>query len=231
MVSLCWRALVKVECFRVLPSLLVSKLLVWSLNLKHRLLIGRYFIYMAIVCIEIPTPTQKHHPLFLTRPPLKSTIYSSLSSLLFRNPLLYIGFSWYPPESPIFQWTSKILQFFILNTIYLLKLTKFWGKISQFEFIVMTEKNIFAYKHFFLLNISDFNTFLCENYNPLPEKCHPLLSLQNPLKLKILSHLPCSNFLWMFNSPLPPTPAEWGRGHYDGRFMNFRIFMNLVFLC
>ena len=30
---------------------------------------------------------------------------------------------------------------------YLLKVTKFLGKISRFEFLVMAEKNIFAYKH------------------------------------------------------------------------------------
>ena len=34
---------------------------------------------------------------------------------------------------------------------YLLKLTKFLGKISQFEFLAMTEKNIFAYKRFFVI--------------------------------------------------------------------------------
>ena len=31
---------------------------------------------------------------------------------------------------------------------YLLKVTKFLGKISQFEFLAMTEKNIFAYNLF-----------------------------------------------------------------------------------
>ena len=40
-----------------------------------------------------------------------------------------------------------MLKFFILNTIYLLKVTKFLGKISQFGFLVITKKNIFAYKH------------------------------------------------------------------------------------
>ena len=52
------------------------------------------------------------------------------------------------------------------DNFYLLKLTKFVGKISQFEFLVMTEKNVFAYKLFLSLNISDFNLFLCENCNP-----------------------------------------------------------------
>ena len=41
----------------------------------------------------------------------------------------------------------------------------------QFEFLVMTEKNIFAYKLFLSLNISDFNFFLCENCNLPQIKC------------------------------------------------------------
>ena len=37
----------------------------------------------------------------------------------------------------------------------------------------MTEKNIFAYKLFLSLNISDFNLFLCENCNPCLIKVTP----------------------------------------------------------
>ena len=48
---------------------------------------------------------------------------------------------------------------FSLIPSYLLKVTKFFCKISQFEFLVMTEKNIFAYKLFLSLNISDFSLF------------------------------------------------------------------------
>ena len=62
---------------------------------------------------------------------------------------------------------------------YLLEVTKSLGKISQFEFLVMTEKNIFAYKLFLSLNISDFNLFLCKNCTPL-KKSHPLFP-SNPL--------------------------------------------------
>ena len=47
----------------------------------------------------------------------------------------------------------------------------------QFEFLVMTEKNIFAYKLFLPLNIPDFNFFVCENCNP-------------PLKVEVLSRPP-----------------------------------------
>ena len=41
----------------------------------------------------------------------------------------------------------------------LLKVTKFLVEASQFEFLVMTEKNIFACKLYLSLNISDFNLF------------------------------------------------------------------------
>ena len=51
-------------------------------------------------------------------------------------------------------------MFFMLNTILYFKVTKFLGKVSQFKFLVMTEKNIFAYKLFLLLNISDLNLFM-----------------------------------------------------------------------
>ena len=44
----------------------------------------------------------------------------------------------------------------------------------------MTEKNIFAYKLFLLLNISDFDYFLWENCNPL-KKVTPLFPA-TPLK-------------------------------------------------
>ena len=54
---------------------------------------------------------------------------------------------------------------------YLLKVTKFLVKISQFEFLVMTEKNIFAYK-FFLSLFQILIDFFGENCNP-PEKSHP----------------------------------------------------------
>ena len=62
---------------------------------------------------------------------------------------------------------------------YLLKATKFLGKISQFEFLVMTEKSIFAYKFFLSLKISDF-IFFVKSATPPPEKSHSLFS-SNPL--------------------------------------------------
>ena len=46
-----------------------------------------------------------------------------------------------------------------LTPSYLLKVPKFLVKISHFELLVMTEKNIFVYKHFLSLDISDFSLF------------------------------------------------------------------------
>ena len=87
--------------------------------------------------------------------------FSCLASFLSSRPPLKSanGFSWYPalppPKHRIFQWTPKILHLFILNPrSCLLKVTKFLVKISQFELLVLTEKNIFGYKLFLSLSIS-----------------------------------------------------------------------------
>ena len=62
--------------------------------------------------------------------------------------------------------------------------------MSQFEFLVTTEKNIFGYKLFLSLNISH-SIFLCENFNPPPpEKSHPPLSQQPPVKVEVLPSPP-----------------------------------------
>ena len=47
-----------------------------------------------------------------------------------------------------------------LTPSYPLKVTKFLVKIFQFEFLVMTEKNIFVYKLFLSINTSDL--FFCK---------------------------------------------------------------------
>ena len=64
----------------------------------------------SIVCTTTP---QKHHPLFLAKPPLKLLPKSPFLG----NPLLYIGFLWTASKNGILQWTPKILKLFILNTI------------------------------------------------------------------------------------------------------------------
>ena len=84
---------------------------------------------------------------------------------------------------------------------YLLKVTKFLDKISQFEFLVITKKNIFAYKLFLSLDISDFN-LLCDNCTPpLPlKKLTPLILSNHPLKVEVLSNHPFFKFGWRLNA-------------------------------
>ena len=76
----------------------------------------------------------------------------------------------------------------------------------------MTEKNIFAYKLFLPLNISDFNLFLCENCNPsFLKKVTPSFPA-TPVKVKVLSS---PFFLKIWLEAHPPTPfAERGGAHY-----------------
>ena len=55
----------------------------------------------------------------------------------------------------------------------------------------MKEKNIFAYKLFLSLNISDFNLiFMWQLQPPPPEKSHPLFPSNPALKGKVLSSPP-----------------------------------------
>ena len=96
-----------------------------------------------------------------------------------------------------------MLKFFILNTIYLLKVTKFLGKISQFGFLVITKKNIYAYK-LFLSNISD---FIMWQLHPSPWKKLPPLSQQphckswGPVKPPFFK-------IWLEAHPPPPAERE-----------------------
>ena len=80
-----------------------------------------------------------------------------------------------PTKSQIVQLTRKILKLLSLRPPYLLKITKFLVKTSQFEFLVMTEKNIFAYKLLLSFNISYFN------FATLLKKDHPLFPSNPPL--------------------------------------------------
>ena len=50
-----------------------------------------------------------------------------------------------------FSEPPKYYSFSSLTPSYLLKITKFLVNIHQFEFLVMTEKNIFVYKLFFVI--------------------------------------------------------------------------------
>ena len=79
--------------------------------LQHTIRIVLFcWMFFTMVCIGVSNPSQKYHPLFLAKPPLKSSNCQRKSSPLnwfFVNPL---------PKSRNFQWTPKILKFFILKT-------------------------------------------------------------------------------------------------------------------
>ena len=92
-----------------------------------------------------PTPNSplKSTPLFLAKPPPPTPLHPTPSPLvksanypsppfLGNLPPLYCFFVNTPPKNQIFQWTPKILSFSSL-TPYLLKVTKFLIKISQFK--------------------------------------------------------------------------------------------------
>ena len=106
---------------------------------------------IIIVCIGVSTtPFKITTTLFLANSLLK--LANCLTPLFCQSPPSIVVFretfkSW------IFHWTHKISKFFTLTPSYLLKVTKFLVKTSQFEFLVMIEKNIFAYKLFLSLNI------------------------------------------------------------------------------
>ena len=83
------------------------------------------------------------------------------------------------------------LKFFIKPHL-ILNITKLLVKISQFKFLVVTEKNIFVYKPYLSLNNSDFTLFFnVKTAGPL-KKGHPALSQQpplNPVKLPLFERL------------------------------------------
>ena len=108
-------------------------------------------------------------------------------------------------KSQILQWTLKYWSFSSLTPSYILKVTKFFLKISQFEFLVVTEKNIFAYKLFLSLDISDFNLSFCDNCNPLWKKSPPLFPSKPRLKVEVLSS-PHFLKIWLEAQPPPPSP-------------------------
>ena len=74
----------------------------------------------------------------------------------------------------------------------------------------MTEKNIFAYKLFLSLNISDFNLFLYENCNPPWNKALPLF--QQPPSKSWGSVKPPIFENFGLEAQLPRPPVERGGG-------------------
>ena len=149
------------------------------------------------------------HPPLNPPPPLKSEKYRT--PLFRRFPPQYWFFHDPPRKNRIFQWNPKIFpkvsknipkSFSSLTPSYLSKITKFLVKVSQSEFFVMTEKNIFVSKLFLSLNFQIFIFYV--KITTLPRKDHPLFSTKPFLKIKVLSSPPFWKFGWRFN----PSPGE-----------------------
>ena len=109
------------------------------------------------------------------------------------------------PSPPIPSKSTNCPSFSSITPSYLLKVTKFLDNISQFNFLVVTEKNIFTYKLFLSLNISDFNLFFTwKIQHPPPcEKSHSSSFPAPPLK--VLSSPPVFENL-VGGSTSPPSP-------------------------
>ena len=69
---------------------------------------------------------------------------------------------------------QNIKVFHISPHLIFLRVTKFFQKISQFEFLVMTEQSVLVYKLFLSLNIPDFSLFFVEKLQPSLKKVTPL---------------------------------------------------------
>ena len=79
-------------------------------------------------------------------------------------------------------------------------------KISQFEFLVMTVKIIFADQLFLSLNISDFNLlFMWKLQHPMKKVTPPLFPSNPSLKVEVLSSPPFLK-IWLEAQTPPPHP-------------------------
>ena len=104
-----------------------------------------------------PLPSKTPPPSFFPSPPLNMQTVQAPSPFFLGNTPSILVFQ----ESPLPPYMSDFsvnahTKFSPLTPSYLLKVTKLLLKISQFEFLVMTEKNIFVYKLFLSSNASDF---------------------------------------------------------------------------
>ena len=114
-------------------------------------------------------------PSFLLSPPFNlQTVWAPSPPPPFRQSHLYFFFCELPLlKIGFFSEPQKYQSFSSLNPPYLLKVSKLLVKISQFEFLVMTEKNNFVYKLSFVIKYFRFQfIFLCKNCTPPPS---PLL--------------------------------------------------------
>ena len=99
-------------------------------------------------CASGYQPPSKTQPHLSCLTPLN---WQTIPAPLFRQPLLLFWF-FVNPSPPKFQAKSWIFQqtpsFSSLTPSYLLKVPKFIVKVCRFEFLLMTEKNIFVLNFF-----------------------------------------------------------------------------------
>ena len=154
-----------------------------------------------------PPPPLKNTTPLSCQAPLKSV--NCPSPPFFGNPPSILVFC--EPPLKVGSFSEPWKCFSSLIPSYLSKATKILGKISQFEFLVMTEKDIFAYKLF----LSDFNLFFMWKLNPpCPPpswKKSPSLSKQPSSKSWVPVKFPP---FWKFGWRLNP-PCRNEGAHYD----------------
>ena len=108
------------KCKRLESSVIMKEKYIWC---KRASFMGNDTRRNIIVCtgISLPPSPPKKHPLFLANPspPHPSPLnLQTVQAPFLRQSLLYIVFcDPPPPKNWIFQWTRKILKFFILNAI------------------------------------------------------------------------------------------------------------------
>ena len=143
------------------PAIIQSKLRnanIWGAsslqNISHEILIKIVFKWTILSpCLYGGLWPGGFFPLFLAKPsPHKSV---NCPSPLFKQPSLYIVFCEPSLKVGFFSEPPKHQSFLSLTPSFVLKVTKFLVEISQFEFSVMTEKNIFAHKLFMPFNKFD----------------------------------------------------------------------------
>ena len=146
-------------------------------------------------------------PLFFSKPP--SNLQTAQAPIFRQFPPIFCFFvKPSPPKNGIFQWAPIIFKCLSLTPSHLLKVTKFLVRFSQFKFLVMTKKNIFVYKLFLYLNISDFSLLFMWRMQTPRGKKSPFVSQQRPSK----KWDPVKPHFWKFGRRLDPSQQRGGAG-------------------
>ena len=129
-----------------------SKWGLMKLLYKEIKLLPKFPIMSHSVNWDVSPPCQRHHLFFFGNPLLN--LHTAKPPFVFRE---------IPLKTLISQWTPIVLKFFILNPVDILKVAKLLVKISQFNLLVITQKNNFLINFFFLWIFQILVYFLCKN--------------------------------------------------------------------